>query len=131
MADFTTQKPGNTPGFYADFADYASLRGKSAQDPDGAIREVAEQFESLFISQLLKAMRDTLPKDGLLGSPDLATYQQMMDQQLALNLSSNGGIGLADLIEQQLRPAVPSGQRDTLLNDLSPVSPPPTGTPDP
>jgi glycyl-tRNA synthetase alpha chain len=57
--------------------------------------------------------------------------KHLMDQQLALNLSSNGGIGLADLIEQQLRPAVPAGQRDTLLNDLSPVSQPPTGTPDP
>jgi Rod binding domain-containing protein len=31
----------------------------------------------------------------------------MLDQQLARNLSSSGSIGLADLIEQQLRPPVP------------------------
>jgi peptidoglycan hydrolase FlgJ len=131
MTDFTTPKTGGIPGFYADFADYASLRGKSAQDPDGAIREVAEQFESLFLSQLLKSMRDTVPKDGLFGSADMATYQQMMDQQLALNLSSGGGIGLADLIEQQLRPPAPAPQRDGLQQSALAILQPPTETPEP
>ncbi len=104
MSDSSISKTGAVPGFYADFADFASLRGKSAQDPDGSIREVAEQFEALFVAQMLKAMRDTLPKEGLFSSSEMTTYQQMLDQQLALNLSKSGSIGLADLIEQQLRP---------------------------
>jgi flagellar protein FlgJ len=104
MSDSNVNKSSSTPGFYADFADFASLRGKSAQDPDGALREVAEQFEALFVAQMLKAMRDTIPKDGLFSSSEMGTYQQMLDQQLALDLSKSGSIGLADLIEQQLRP---------------------------
>ncbi len=107
MSDSSIPKTGALPGFYADFADFASLRGKSAQDPDAVLREVAEQFEALFMAEMLKAMRAAVPKDGLFGSSELSTYQQMLDQQLARNLASSGSIGLADLIEQQLRPPAP------------------------
>lgn len=96
----------NTPSdraFFADFSSIASLRTGAKDDPDQALGEVARQFESLFLAQMLKAMRDSLPGDSLMSGPQMSTYTQLLDQQLALDLAKGRGIGLADLIERQLR----------------------------
>jgi flagellar protein FlgJ len=87
---------------YTDLASLTRLKGQSKEDPKAALHEVARQFESVFVSMMMKAMRNTLPKDGMLASNELESYQQMFDQQLSLDLSNNGGLGLADLISRQL-----------------------------
>ena len=87
---------------YTDFSGLASLKGQAQAEPDNAVEEVARQFESLFVGMMLKAMRDAVPKDGLFASNQMDSYQQMFDQQLALDMTRDGGIGLADLIERQL-----------------------------
>ena len=79
---------------YTDFGALAGLRFDARQDASGSLREVAEQFESLFVQMMLKAMRDATPEGGLFDSNALDNYEQMYDQQLAIELSSNGGIGV-------------------------------------
>ena len=37
-----------------------------------------------------------------MSGPQMSTYTQLLDQQLALDLAKGRGIGLADLIERQL-----------------------------
>ena len=44
--------------------DLLRLKGKDGQSPE-AIKEVAKQFESIFLHQVFKSMRATVPKDGL------------------------------------------------------------------
>ena len=73
-------------GVYNDFSDIAKLKGQSHADPQAAMKEVAHQFESLFVTMMMKAMRDTLPKDGMLASNEMESYQSMFDQQLSLDL---------------------------------------------
>jgi len=87
---------------YTDFSGLASLKGQANVEPENAVKEVAKQFESLFVSMMLKAMRDAVPKDGLFNSNQMDSYQQMFDQQLAVDMAQGGGVGLAELIEQQL-----------------------------
>ena len=87
---------------YTDFSGLAGLKGQAQAAPDDAIKEVARQFESLFVGMMLKAMRDAVPKDGLFASNQMDSYQQMFDNQLALDMTRGDGIGLAGLIEQQL-----------------------------
>jgi flagellar protein FlgJ len=91
-----------TASVYTDLAGLSSLKLQAHSAPQQAVSEVARQFESLFVAMMLKAMRDAVPKDGLFGSNQLDTYQSMFDQQLALDMSRSGGIGLAELIERQL-----------------------------
>lgn len=75
------------------------VRGNSA----AANREVARQFEALFMQTVLKAMRDATPQDGIFDSEQTRFFQSMHDQQLVQNLAARGGgIGLAALIEKQL-----------------------------
>jgi len=93
----------NTAGFYADFGALSALRKdvKAGNDPQ-AIREAARQFESLFTDMMLKAMRAAKLGDGLGDTEESDLYQEMYDQQLALQMSQGKGLGLADLLVQQL-----------------------------
>ncbi|MEO8308299.1 MAG: glucosaminidase domain-containing protein [Pseudomonadota bacterium] len=88
--------------FYADPQGLAALkRDAHAQAPE-AIRKTAAQFESLFTTMMLKSMRAAVPKDELFGSDQQDFYQDMFDQQMATQLSKGKGLGLADMLVQQL-----------------------------
>ena len=93
---------------YYDFSALANLRTDVVRDPQGNLDEVAQQFEALFVQMMLKSMRDATPRGGLFDSARLESYEQMYDQQLALQLSTQGGIGLAPLIKKQLSTAMRS-----------------------
>lgn len=88
---------------YTDFGQLATLRGEAQQNPNAALEDVAAQFESLFLQQMLKSMRDATMKSDLFDSSQMETYQQMADQQVALQLSEQGGIGLARALVEQMQ----------------------------
>jgi flagellar protein FlgJ len=92
----------DTSSWY-DFGSLANLRAKAEKKPSEAQSSVASQFESLFLNLMLKEMRKTVSRSGLMGSEAMETYQQMFDQQIALGMSKAGGIGLAPFIESQLQ----------------------------
>jgi flagellar protein FlgJ len=92
----------SAPVVYNDLASLGRLKTQSKEDPATALNEVAKQFESVFVSMMMKAMRNTLPKDGMFSSNEMDNYQEMFDQQLSLDLSRKGGLGLADLIARQM-----------------------------
>src|SRR5882757_7912635 len=94
--------PVAAPSNYADFQGLDQLkRGARASDPK-AIRETARQFESLFTHMMLKSMREASQGEGLGESDDVKFYQDMFDQQLAVQLSKGDGIGLATRLTEQL-----------------------------
>ena len=105
MADFLTSTAAASPQVYNDLAGLGALKLQSRANPQDALHEVAQQFESVFVTMMMKAMRDSLPKDGMFASSQMDTYQEMMDQQLALDLSKGEGLGLAAVIERQLSAA--------------------------
>jgi flagellar protein FlgJ len=90
---------------YTDFKGLAELRGRAGDNSEETLREVAGQFEALFIQMMLKSMRDAGLGDGLMDSEHTKTYQSMYDQQLAIDMSKKQGLGLADMMVQQLRRA--------------------------
>lgn len=82
---------------------------QAAQSGDaGALEEAAKQFEAIFMQMMLKSMRkaqDALAdKDSPFNSQQVQFYRDMHDQQLATDLSTRGGVGIADIIVQQLSP---------------------------
>ena len=78
-----------------------ALKAEAGQATPESIRETAKQFESLFMRELIKSMREATQKTGMLDSPgsDLAT--DLYDQQLSVTMSGQKG-GLGELIAQQL-----------------------------
>lgn len=87
---------------YYDFQSLSALKAEAAQAPNQAIKEVASQFESLFMQMMVKSMREATMKGGLFESNQMDLYQSMLDQQVSMQLSAQGGLGLADILVQQL-----------------------------
>ena len=70
---------------------------------DQTLHKACAEFESLFISQLLKEMRATIPKSGFMnGGKGEEIYTQMLDSQIAREIASNSGLGLSSLIRSQI-----------------------------
>ncbi len=97
---------------YSDFGSFHQMRADARRADPGAARATAQQFESIFIQIMLKAMRAATPEGGLLASSEMDTYEQMFDDQIALDLSAGKGIGLADVIEAQISTAEPVAKVD-------------------
>lgn len=91
----------NAQGLAADVQSLGALKLEAGKSSPAAIRETAKQFESLFMRELLKSMREATMKSGMLDSPggDLGT--DLMDQQLSVQMSGQPG-GLTDQIVLQL-----------------------------
>ena len=96
------QAASTSANHYHDASALTRLKHVSRDNPEQAAKEVATQFEAMFIQMMLKSMRDAVPKGGLFNSNDMETYTEMADQQIAINLAKSGGIGLADVITRQL-----------------------------
>ncbi len=83
-----------------------NLREAMASGNGEVLQEAAQQFEAIFVQMMLKSMRkaqDALADENSpFNSEQVKFYRDMHDQQLAVDLSSKGGLGLADLIVKQL-----------------------------
>ncbi|MDD2161190.1 flagellar assembly peptidoglycan hydrolase FlgJ [Pseudomonas sp. MIL19] len=79
---------------------------KVGGDSEKNIKKVAQEFESLFLNEMLKAMRsanEAFGEGNFMNSNESKTYQDMHDQQLSVTLSNHqNGIGLADVLVRQM-----------------------------
>ena len=86
-----------------DFNQYAGLRLGAEKNDPAVLREVAGQFEALFVQTLFASMREASLGDPLFGTSDQhEMYQEMLDQQLSLEMARGKGIGLAEMLVRQL-----------------------------
>ena len=92
---------------FLDLGGLDNLRAQAQKDEKGALKKVAQQFEGVFVQMLMKSMRDAnavFESDSPLNSQYTKFYEQMRDQQLSVDLSDKGVLGLADMMVQQLSP---------------------------
>jgi flagellar protein FlgJ len=87
---------------FADVNSLNNLKSVSSQQNPQAVREAAKQFESLFMQELLKSMRQATLKSGLGDNEGTQLGEQLFDQQLSVAMSGQPG-GLADLLVKQLQ----------------------------
>lgn len=101
-------------------------QSRSADGKEAALREAAQQFEAIFMQMLLKSMRkaqEVLEADSPFNSQTSKSYRDMHDQQMAVELSSNGSLGLTDLIVRQLSPNSNNFTSKNLLRSDGNISP--------
>ncbi|NWA26295.1 flagellar assembly peptidoglycan hydrolase FlgJ [Pseudomonas gingeri] len=102
-------------GAYSDLNRLNSLK-VGDRDSDANIRKVAQEFESLFVGEMLKSARaatDVIGQDNPLNTPATKQYQEMYDHQLAVTMSrQGGGIGLADVLVRQMTKNKPKRPAD-------------------
>ncbi|MBR7745393.1 flagellar assembly peptidoglycan hydrolase FlgJ [Undibacterium baiyunense] len=96
-----------------------ALRHASKDNSPEALKAAATQFEALFVSMMLKSMREAGSQDGMFDNEQSRMYTSMLDQQLSQKMASRG-IGLADAMVRQLS----NNAMTQVLQADSPTSPP-------
>lgn len=100
----------STPDVNASYHDLSSLhqlRATAKTDETAAIKQAAQQFESVFMGMLMQSMRKanaSFEDDNPLNSQATEFFRDMHDSQMSAELSKKGALGLADLMVQQLAP---------------------------
>ena len=100
------------------------LKMQAGNQTPESIKETAKQFESLFMRELLKSMREAnnTVKSGMMDNAGSDLGTDLLDQQFAVSMSGQPG-GLSDLIAQQLTRQM--GQ----MGDMSKARATPTAAP--
>jgi len=76
-------------------------RFPNAASVDSKKWKAAQDFEAMFIHQMLKSMRNTVPKDEEMSS-GRRIFTEMLDEQIANTASRTGHFGLAQIIYKEL-----------------------------
>ena len=73
-------------------------------EDDAQLMYAAQKFEGYFLQMMFRAMRDTVnTENGILPQTETQRiFQDMMDEQIAINAANGGGMGLAQQIFNQM-----------------------------
>ncbi len=92
-------------GLYRGVQNSLSLRGgiESATGKD-KIKKVAEEFAALLFSEVIKAMRATVPRDGLFEEDSMAhdLYTSLADMEIARVMAKREWASLTGIVERML-----------------------------
>ncbi|AMQ87630.1 flagellar assembly peptidoglycan hydrolase FlgJ [Marinobacter sp. LQ44] len=106
MQDYRVQQAE----IYTDFSGLNALKTQARSDKQAALEQVARQFESLFLAEMLKSMRkagEAFAEGNYLNSNESEFYRDMFDSQVSLSMSRGSGTGLAEALVRQLSRDVP------------------------
>ncbi|MFK7962746.1 MAG: flagellar assembly peptidoglycan hydrolase FlgJ [Burkholderiaceae bacterium] len=101
-------------GLGVDARSLNSLRRQAGENPREAVRQAAEQFEALFMRQLLKTMRASIPQGGITGSAGEKMAQEMLDDRLSTHMVGQPG-GLTDTLVRHLSHYMPEGKTPDVM----------------
>ena len=107
---------------YTDLAGLDSIKQQAQTDREGALREVARQFEAVFLNIVLKSMRtanEAFADNDLLNTQQSKMYREMYDQQVSLSMTEGSGLGLADMLVKQLGQFADKNSQGPLAEDAS------------
>ncbi|MCZ4316772.1 flagellar assembly peptidoglycan hydrolase FlgJ [Comamonadaceae bacterium G21597-S1] len=111
----------NLNALAADSRSLDALKLTAGQNSASAIKDAARQFESLFMRELIKSMREATMKSGLLDSPGGDLSADMLDQQMSVQMSGLQG-GLSDMIARQLAQRISGESVPVVSSAPAPVS---------
>jgi flagellar protein FlgJ len=112
----------NPAGLAVDPKALGDLKRRAVEDPEGALKAVAQQFEQLLLDQMMRAMRAAAPGESLFDNDATRMFTGMLDQEFSRTLAARGHLGLADLLVTQLtRLRAGSGQEISNLADKSSI----------
>lgn len=76
---------------------------KNNRKDNKKLKKACEDFEAVFISYLLKAMRKTVPKSGLWGmGREEEIFTEMRDEEFAKAMARRGALGVAGMLYREL-----------------------------
>ena len=103
--------------FFLNFQQFGNLKLEAKQQTHAASKNVAQQFEGLFVQQMLSAMRAAARVDENQHSSYLDFYQETYDKQLAQTIAAQDRLGIARMIMQQ----IPGGKENDLPGESAAI----------
>ena len=93
------------PAATYDFNALAELRSQARGNEEAVARKVGEQFEAMFIDMMMASVREANKpmKSDLFASSSTDTYEEMYHKELSLHLASQGSLGIADWVVEQVQ----------------------------
>lgn len=81
----------------------AALKKAAESGDQTALKKACQDFESIFVQMVFKNMRSMETADPLIEkSQAQAIFEGMLDEELSKKVSSVGGMGIADMLFNQL-----------------------------
>jgi flagellar protein FlgJ len=76
----------------------------STKGADPEMVKAAQDFEAIFVQQLVKTMRQatTATGTGILSGKKTKIYQDMLDEEMGRALAQHGGLGVADFVLREM-----------------------------
>lgn len=85
----------------------------SSDNDPRKLEKACSELESLFVYYLLKEMRATVPKSGLIGGGSAEeNYTSMLDVQLSKDIAEKRGIGISAALFERLYNKVEKPNKD-------------------
>lgn len=89
------------------------LSRRAVSGNDAELREVCEDFESLFVKMMLDSMRETLSDDTLIPkNQGEKLFEDELYSEYAANIANTANLGIADMMYDQLAAGIPGESLD-------------------
>lgn len=99
----------------------------TANANDAALKKVAQQFEAVFMRQMIGAMRSASLSEGITDSSATQQFQDMADARTADAMATTGGMGIAQLLIKQfgarMANTTPAAATDTKTDTATTATP--------
>ena len=70
-------------------------------DRRASLEEVAQQFEAIFVNELMKTSRAAKLSEDILSNSGTQPFLEMMDQEFSQTISIRNSLGIAEALVQQ------------------------------
>ena len=119
MTDFNLIMGAVRQGAFSDkLRSSAPNSNGAANENERKAKDACKEFEALFINMMLKELRATVNKSGLMdGGKAEELFTSLMDTQMSREMAAQGGIGLAEMLYRQMIAA--SGNNQPGKNAIS------------
>ena len=79
------------------------------------LRESCREFEAIYVQEMFKAMRKTVPESGLFEKKDMENnfYKEMLDMEMARTTAAGKGMGIGEAMYNQLKEQVSTQYNNT------------------
>ena len=79
----------------------AQRSGNTAQTPE-AMQQIAEEFEAVFLAQMMEHMMGESTEASFGGGPSENAFKSMLNEEYAKVMAKAGGIGLGDALMREI-----------------------------
>ncbi len=105
MMNTAARQIQSSPSIYNDLNSLDKIRKQAKDDQHAAIKAAAKEFEAFFMNMMLKSMRqasEVIGEDSMFSSQQEKMFVGMLDEQLSVELSQKGNLGIAELLTRDL-----------------------------